>query len=533
MQGLVFESQAAAPPSAPNRVDVACFVGFVDRRGGESPPPAPAPIHAWLDERGWLTPPYHRPSAARELLDVPVPIDSWETFHQLFDWESRQLDHAGRRGCTYLGAAVRSFFAQGGRRCYVVRVGGAWVPIGRQARRSERLAALLPGYPHRIMSSPVDPTTWHGVGHLLGLPDVSFLCLPDVPDIVGVDPPPPVPAVIPPPLEERFTECSAGEPVKGPDTLARLVHAPRCDDAAYEAWAGALEIVVTFLASRARDIQLVAAIPLPQPGSLAEARFSARIKGLIDRRVAGRLPLAWSPGELTRGLASSFIQLTYPWLRTTVSDSLPERLETPDGVLAGVLARNALTRGTFLSAAGSILGDVYDVYPLLRAEHLLARDESREDFIATAFDERVSILGRSPAGMRLLTDVTPSIDDSYRPANVHRLVSVIVRAARRIGETTTFDASGEAMWARVRKQLDSVLLTLLRAGALRGATPREAFRVRCDRTTMTQADLDAGRVIADVSFTAAAPIEQIRIVIALDDAGGFTAALADVGLEAA
>lgn len=521
------------PPSAPNRVDVACFVGFVARRGGASPAPVPAPIHEWLDERGWLTPPYRRLSAVPELRDVPVPIDSWATFDELFAWDSRQLDDAGKTGCTYLGAAVRSFFAQGGRRCYVVRMGDPWVPVRRESGRDERLEALLPGYPHRILSSPVRPTEWHGVAHLLGLPDVSFLCLPDIPDIVGIDPPPPLSAAVPDALEERFTECSAGEPVTTPDKLARLVRAPRCDDAAYEVWAGALEIVVTFLAMRARDAQLIAAIPLPEPGSVAEARFSARVKELIDRRIAGRLPVVTNPGERTRGLASSFIQLAYPWLRTTASDALPERLESPDGVLAGVLARNALTRGTFLSAAGLGLADVYDVYPLLRPEHLLARDEVRADRFATAFDERVSILGRSPAGMRLLTDVTPSIDESYRPANVHRLVSVIVRAARRVGEATTFDVSGEEMWALVRNQLESVLLTLLRAGALRGASPAEAFRVRCDRTTMTQTDLDAGRVIADVRFTAAAPIEQIRVVIALDDAGRFTAALADVGLEAA
>jgi Bacteriophage tail sheath protein len=531
VRGLVFEDQATVPPSAPNRVDVACFVGFIGRRGGAEPPPVPAPVRTWLEERGWLTPPYRRTLAAR-LRDVPVPIDSWEAFDQLFAWESRRLA-AGRTGVTYLGAAVRSFFAQGGRRCYVVSVDEPWEPGDREGRRQERLATLIPGYPDSVTASPVDPTTWHGIGHVLGLPDVSFLCLPDLPDVVAVDPPPPVPAVVPPPIEEHFAECSAGEAPPTEDKIGRLFRAPRCDEEAYLAWADAVDLVVAFLARHRREAQLLAAVPMPLPGSEAEADFASLVKGLIDRQRAGRPTTLRTPGERTHGLPSSFAQLVYPWVRTTASDALPERLESPDGVLAGVLARNALTRGTFLSAAGSPLADVYDVRPLLRPEDLLAREDTRYERVATALDERVSILGRSPAGMRLLTDVTASADESYRPASVHRLIAVIVRAARRIGESMTFDASGETMWAQVRDRLNTLLVTLFQAGALRGRSAAEAFRVRCDRTTMTQADIDAGRVIAEVRVEAAAPVEQIRVIIALDDAGRLAAASADVGLEAA
>jgi hypothetical protein len=534
VRGLVFEEQAAVAPTAPNRADVACFVGYIRQRGDPklSRPPIPPPIRQWLDERGWLTPPYRRTSAVT-LLDVPVPIDSWEAFHQLFEWESRPLGTEGPTTLTYLGAAVRSFFAQGGRRCYVVRVGDPWVPTGREAQRTTRLAHLVPGYPDSVTSTPVDPRTWCGVGHLLGLPDVSFLCVPDLPDVVAVDPSPAAPAVARRALEEHFTECSTEETPPAKDLIARFFRAPQCDEPAYAVWAGALELVVSFLARHRRDVQLLAAIPIPLVGSEAEASFGSLVKRMIDRGLYS-LPLTFpSPTKLARGLASSFVQLTYPWVRTSVSEALPERLESPDAVLAGVLARNALTRGTFLSAAGSQLADVYDVYPLPRPEHLLAYEMSRRERFVTALHERVSILGRSTAGMELLSDVTASADESYRPASVHRLVSVIVRAARRIGEDMTFGTSGEAMWAQVRGRLNTLLAALHQAGALRGASAAEAFQVRCDRTTITQADIDAGRVIADVRFEAAAPVERIRVVLALDDAGHLSVAFADTAREAA
>jgi uncharacterized protein len=145
----------------------------------------------------------------------------------------------------------------------------------------------------------------------------------------------------------------------------------------------------------------------------------------------------------------------------------------------------------------------------------------------------VSVLGDSPSGMKVLTDVTPSVVESYRPASVHRLVSVVARAARRLGEEITFDVSGETLWAHVREVLGRLLTGLFQAGALRGASPKEAFRVRCDRTTMTQSDIDAGRLIAHVVFDASAPIEQIRVILSLDDAGQLTLSSADSAQEAA
>jgi hypothetical protein len=58
-----------------------------------------------------------------DLLDVPVPIDTWDVFDRLFEWERRPLDRSDQFATSYLGAAVRSCFAQDGRKCYVVRVG--------------------------------------------------------------------------------------------------------------------------------------------------------------------------------------------------------------------------------------------------------------------------------------------------------------------------------------------------------------------------------------------------------------------------
>lgn len=515
MFGLRFEAQAPVIESNPNRTDIACFVGFIGRRQTQ----VPAVITRWLAERNWTVAHLGR-EPLEALLDVPVPIDTWDVFDHLFAWEARPLDISGQIATSYLGAAVRSFFAQGGRKCYVVRVGEPWnllVPPtasgSRQERMLTRLSQLMPGYPLRSRASPVEQESWRGIGHLFGLPDVSFLCLPDLADSVGIEAhvaelPEPLPG---PP--EQFVECSEPVRVPLPDRQARFFQAPRCDDTGYDAWVNALRVAGDIIARYQREVQLIAAVPIPAPGSDADRDL---LTFLDDR---GRGPLALSLSRVARGVSSAFVQLAYPWVRTPGSVRMPEQLESPDAVLAGILARNALTRGAFRSAASLNSGDVYDVYPALERDTLWCGHPRDNGTGAYALVQRVSLFGRTPGGLRLLSDVTTSLDERYRPANVNRLVATIVRAARRLGEDVVFEASSELLWLRMRERLEHLLRRLLRVGALRGAIPAEAFQVRCDRSTMSQQDIDEGRVIAEVVFEAAAAIEQITVVLALDEGG--------------
>jgi hypothetical protein len=539
MNRLVFEVQPPVVAADPNRADIACFVGFVARRQSTT---VPAPVLRWLEAQGWTR---NRPDL-EELLDLPVPIDSWEVFDHLFAWERRPLNETGRLGTTYLGAAVRSFFAQGGRKCYVIRAGEPWVyltkpPEGlapKDARlyarcaRLSQLQKLFPGFqlpglcraqklppeffdPRLALeSAPAERSSWHGIGHLFGLPEVSFLCLPDLTDAVRVEAEPVDPVEYPQTSPEQFVECSEAEEPSPPDRGARFYRAPRCDDEGYRLWATALRIAGTLIARRQREVQLVAAVPIPDQDSAAERDLYAFLAQAGEQSLSKGLDV--SP----TGLSSAFVQLAYPWVRTPGSYNLPEQIESPDAVLVGLLARSALTRGAFHSAASLHLADVYDVYPVLRRSAMAESSELTAKGRATrTLLARVSLFGPTPSGLALLSDVTTSLDESYRPAGINRLVSSIVRAARRLGEESTFEPSGEELWARVRDRLNIMLAALLADGGLSGDSAEDAFQVRCDRSTMSQNDIDNGRVVAEIRFQAAAAIEQITIVLALDEGG--------------
>jgi hypothetical protein len=543
MTGLVFEVEPPLILPVPNRADVACFIGLVAQRDTE----IPEALHKWLIAQGWLQSPADNPGEARpDLLDLPVPLESWEMFDRLFAWDRRprQLTDtpAIQEGSqdvtpyttsssaepwshTYLGAAVRSFFAQGGRRCYVVRVGDPLPLNAPREQRRARLAKLLPGYPQRLSATPLHRDSWRGIGLLFGLPDVSYVGLPDLPDLVACAVPL-LSMTTQPSQSEQFVECTQAQSAPT-DQRAVVQQEPRCDLGGYAVWASALALVANLLRRLQREVQLVAALPLP----LAESDGAIALQDYLALLIEGEdieadppavgepvfvPPLAYGVGDHPQGLASAFVQLVYPWVRTPGSLRLPGQLESPEGVLIGLLARNALTRGSFRSAAGLPLADVNGLEPALtRAQLFTPHGQPRPNTLL----ERVSLLGPTPAGLRLLSDVTTSLSNSYRPASVNRLVTAIVRAARSLGEAVSFEPAAESLWNRLKSDLDALLLGLWQAGALAGASPGQAFSVRCDRTTTRQADLDNGRVIAEVQFTAAVPIEQIHVVLALSQGG--------------
>lgn len=71
------------------------------------------------------------------------------------------------------------------------------------------------------------------------------------------------------------------------------------------------------------------------------------------------------------------------------------------------------------------------------------------------------------------------------------------------------ETNGEALWERVRRAVSDFLLTEFQRGAFVGTKPEQGFFVRCDRTTMTQDDIDNGRLICLVGVATLRPAEFV------------------------
>jgi phage tail sheath protein FI len=76
-----------------------------------------------------------------------------------------------------------------------------------------------------------------------------------------------------------------------------------------------------------------------------------------------------------------------------------------------------------------------------------------------------------------------------------------------------FEHNNEQLWARVRSSVSDFLMNEWQSGKLQGAKPEEAFFVRCDRTTMTQSDLDNGRLVVVIGVAPVKPAEFVTFQI--------------------
>jgi uncharacterized protein len=72
-----------------------------------------------------------------------------------------------------------------------------------------------------------------------------------------------------------------------------------------------------------------------------------------------------------------------------------------------------------------------------------------------------------------------------------------------------FEPNGERLWANVRQTISDFLYNECRNGALLGTTTEEAYFVRCDRSTMTQNDLDNGRLVCLIGVAIIKPAEFV------------------------
>jgi phage tail sheath protein FI len=76
-----------------------------------------------------------------------------------------------------------------------------------------------------------------------------------------------------------------------------------------------------------------------------------------------------------------------------------------------------------------------------------------------------------------------------------------------------FEPNDEPLWSQIRLNVGAFMQDLFRKGAFQGTTPREAYFVRCDKTTTTQSDVDRGVVNILVGFAPLKPAEFVVIQI--------------------
>lgn len=218
---------------------------------------------------------------------------------------------------------------------------------------------------------------------------------------------------------------------------------------------------------------------------------------------------AWAAG-LAKGLgqAASHVALYAPEPCFTGPDGQPLRGPVA-GAVAGVYARTDLQRGVWKAPAGvdARLVDAVGIAGLTDRQ------------MRPLADAGICAIKALPSGIvvwgarTLAGAATSSSDWKYVP--VRRLACFIEESIEKGLQWVLFEPNGEGVWAAVRLIVGSFLNGLFRQRAFQGWHPRDAFFVRCDRTTMTQADIDSGRLVVEIGFAPLKPAEFVVLRIGL------------------
>jgi len=201
---------------------------------------------------------------------------------------------------------------------------------------------------------------------------------------------------------------------------------------------------------------------------------------------------------------STYAALYFPWLVVNnpfnlISQSRDTLLVPPDGAIAGIYARSDVERGVHKAPANEV---VRDVLRFSRNVNQGIQDVLNPEGInCLRFFE-----GR---GYRLWGARTISSDPEWIYVNVRRLFIFLERSIDRGTQWAVFEPNNEQLWLKIRLTIESFLYDVWRTGALLGRRPEEAYFVRCDRTTMSQGDLDNGRLICLIGVAPTRPAEFV------------------------
>lgn len=197
---------------------------------------------------------------------------------------------------------------------------------------------------------------------------------------------------------------------------------------------------------------------------------------------------------------STYAALYHPWLQ--VFDALDKKniAIPPSGSIMGIYARNDNTRGVHKAPANEVVRACVGLDCQF--------NKGEQDMLNP---KGVNLIRAFPGmGIRVWGARTASSDGSWKYVNVRRLFIYIEETIKANTSWAVFEPNDEVLWVRVKRTIDVFLTGMWRAGSLAGSAPSEAFFVDIGRNTMSQDDIDNGRLVCVIGV---APVKPAEFVI--------------------
>ncbi|HET9774732.1 MAG TPA: phage tail sheath C-terminal domain-containing protein [Nitrososphaeraceae archaeon] len=196
---------------------------------------------------------------------------------------------------------------------------------------------------------------------------------------------------------------------------------------------------------------------------------------------------------------SKYSAIYFPWFFVDDPITKYKKLVPPGGHIAGIYARTDIERGVHKAPENESIRGIVSLQANM--------DKEKQEILnLKGLNVIRSFSGRGPIlwGAR-----TTSKDHMWKYVNVRRLFIFIEKSVERLVQWTVFGPNNERLWSRIKATLTQFLTTVWKTGALMGTTREEVFFVKCDKTTMTQDDIDNGRLIVVIGIAPTKPAEFV------------------------
>lgn len=206
---------------------------------------------------------------------------------------------------------------------------------------------------------------------------------------------------------------------------------------------------------------------------------------------------------------NSYGAVYFPWLKALDPTGLSSEPISvpPSGYVAGMYSQIDAKRGVWKAPAGTeaLLGGAVGLVTDLTDIQQGNLNKNKKS---------VCVIRKFPgSGIVLWGARTLSSDPEYKYIPVRRM-AIMLRVSIYNGiQWTVFEPNDEELWSQIRLNIGSFMMTLFRQGAFQGSTPSQAFFVKCDSETTTQADIDLGIVNVLVGFAPLKPAEFVVVKI--------------------
>lgn len=197
---------------------------------------------------------------------------------------------------------------------------------------------------------------------------------------------------------------------------------------------------------------------------------------------------------------SHYAAFYHPWIQIFDPLSKKNIIAPPSGSMVGIYARTDNTYGVHKAPANEVV----------RACTGLAStyNTAEQDLLNP---RGINLIRSFPGrGIRVWGARTATSNATWKYINVRRLFIYLEESIRANTNWVVFEPNTEALWGRVKRTIEMFLASTWRSGALAGSSPSEAFFVEIGRSTMTQDDIDNGRLICVIGV---APVKPAEFVI--------------------